>query len=109
MGTFYLYYMTVMTFMGNGLLLLQIARLILNKLKARDAFTTREELMAWVNVPYDIGYESATHMTCMIIAFSYVITTPVVCVLGALYYNIRYFVDKYNLLCLFYIPFESKG
>jgi hypothetical protein len=83
--------------------------LIVNKLKARDAFTLREELLAWANAPFDMGYQSATHLNVMVIAFSYVITTPIICVMGALYFNIRYFVDKYNLLCLFYIDFDSKG
>lgn len=59
-------------------------------------------------MPFDIAYNSATYLTVMIIAFSYVITSPLTCVLGAVYFNIRYFIDKYNILCLFYVDYESK-
>ena len=109
MGNFFLVYITTMVFIQNGFNLLQAGRLIVTKLKERDATTRREEILAWSNEPFDVSYNSATHLTIMIIAFSYVITVPLCCIMGALYYNLRYFIDKYNVCCLFYVDFESRG
>ena len=109
MGNFFLIYLTTMLFIQNGFNLLQVGRLIGSKLAERDATTRREEILAWSNVPFDVSYNSATHLTVMIVAFSYVVTAPLCCIVGALYYNLRYFIDKYNICCLFYIPFESRG
>jgi len=40
---------------------------------------------------------------------AFLISVPLVGLIGALYFQVRYFIDKYNFVCMNYIEFESKG
>lgn len=65
--------------------------------------------MAWANNPFDLPYYQAWYLVIMMISLSYVTVAPIVTLMGAVYMNMRYQVDKYNICTLFYFDFESKG
>ena len=65
--------------------------------------------MAWANRPFDVPYYQAWYLVICMISFCYVTVSPIVTLCGAVYMNLRYEADKYNIATLFYFDFESKG
>ena len=41
--------------------------------------------------------------------FIYAIISPSICLLGAVYFGLKYFIDKYNLTVLYPKEYESNG
>jgi len=109
MGLQFGLFIGLMSFAWMGFWLLQIPLLIVRMLNAKLACTPRSEAMAWANRPFDVPYYQAWYLVVTMIAFSYVTIAPVVTLIGAIYMNQRYWVDKYNICTLFYFDFESKG
>jgi hypothetical protein len=98
-----------MSFLALGSWLLRAGLYFVRTLNAKMAYTDRDKALAWATTPFDVPKEMAKYLTVMIVAFAYVIISPLTCLLGAFYFNMRYFIDKYNICCVFYFDFESKG
>lgn len=109
MGNLYLTYVTVMLFAGNGLLLLQPGRWIRSKLKEKEAATSEEKAFAWANRPFDFMQAYATNLTMFLMSLSFLVINPLISLMGSMYFNIRYLIDKYNFCCINYVEIESKG
>jgi len=109
MGLDFLSYLSGMAFLTLGFWLLQAGTLISRFIKDKTAVTDRDRAMAWATNPFDVPKNMALFLTIMIISMAYVNIAPLVTLMGAVYFNIRYFADKYNISTLFYFDFESKG
>ena len=109
MGEFFLYYVTANAFVSNGYLILNGDVLLYRRAKYADSYTERDKMLVWATRPWATDWYLASFISVFMISFAYVAIAPLVCVAGALWANVRYFTDKYNLLCLFYVDHESRG
>lgn len=109
LGLNFLVYLTGMAFITMGSWLLRAGTLFKRLFKAKMAVTERDHAMAWAQDPFETPKYQAMYLTIMIISMAYVNIAPLVTLMGAIYFNIRYFVDKYNISTLYYFDFESKG
>ena len=109
MGIDFFHYLTGMAFLALGFWLLQAGTLFGRLFADKMAVTPRDHAMAWAQKPFDVPKFMALYLTIMIISMAYVTIAPIVTLMGAIYFNIRYFIDKYNISTLFYFDFESKG
>ena len=109
LGTFFMYFNINQAFLSNGFVLLAIGRIINTVLKKRNAASEKEKDLIWVLKDFDTAKEYAIWLTVMIVSVGYVVTVPLVAVFGALYFWLHYMIDKYNMLTIYYINFESYG
>jgi hypothetical protein len=58
---------------------------------------------------FDIAFNIAINQTVYTVTFIYAIISPMICLLGAAYFCIKYTIDKYNLTVLYPKDYESNG
>lgn len=113
-GQFFCVFMAQMAFIANGLDLLQVGRLVLIKYSQFMAVTKEEKEKAYIVTSTQPPYYSFTmnytiSLTSFLTILTYSIVFPVILPIGFVYFTIRYYVQKYNMLCLFAIPTEGQS
>lgn len=78
-------------------------------MKNKNAASEKEKDLVWVLNEFDTAKFYAIWLTVMIVTMGYLVTVPLVAIFGAIYFWIHYSFDKYNMLTIFYINFESNG
>jgi hypothetical protein len=58
---------------------------------------------------FDIGFNIAINQIVYTVTFIYAIVSPTIALLGAMYFGIKYVIDKYNLTVLYPKDYESNG
>jgi hypothetical protein len=58
---------------------------------------------------FEIGYSIAFNQVVYTIVFLYSLISPIITLFGALYFTIKYFVDKYNLTHVYPKNYDSRG
>jgi hypothetical protein len=58
---------------------------------------------------FDIAFNIAINQTVYTVTFIYAIISPMISLLGAFYFAIKYTIDKYNLTVLYPKDYESNG
>lgn len=58
---------------------------------------------------FEVSFSMAFNMIIYIIVFLYSLIAPIITLVGALYFTIKYFVDKYNLTVVYPKNYDSKG
>lgn len=58
---------------------------------------------------FELGFNIAFNMVIYLTIFLYSLISPIIVLIGALYFTIKYYVDKYNLTVLYPKNYDSKG
>lgn len=58
---------------------------------------------------FELGYNIAFNMIIYLTVFLYALISPIITLIGALYFTIKYYVDKYNLTVVYPKNYDSKG
>lgn len=58
---------------------------------------------------FEMGYSIAFNQVVYTIVFLYSLISPIITLFGALYFTIKYFVDKYNLTQVYPKNYDSRG
>jgi hypothetical protein len=58
---------------------------------------------------YDFGYNIAFTQIMYCIVLIFAIVAPLITIFGSLFFTIKYFIDKYNLLYVYPIEFQGQG
>jgi hypothetical protein len=58
---------------------------------------------------FDLGYEIAFNQIVYTMVLLYCLITPAISILGAIYFTIKYFIDKYNLTVVYPKSYDSRG
>ena len=112
-GQFFCVFMSQLAFMANGLDMLQAGRLVSIKFSEFMALTAEEKEKAYIVSVTQPPYYSFTmnytiSLTSFLTILTFSIVFPLILPIGLVYFIIRYYVQKYNMLCLFAIPKEGQ-
>ena len=58
---------------------------------------------------FEVSFGMAFNLMIYIIILIYSLVNPIITIVGALYFTIKYFFDKYNLTVVYPKNYESKG
>jgi len=58
---------------------------------------------------FEVSFGLAFNLIMYIIIMLYSLVNPIITIVGALYFTIKYFFDKYNLTIVYPKNYESKG
>jgi hypothetical protein len=118
-GQFFTVFMAQMAFLWNGMDLLQGGRLVGIKIAEAMAITNEEKEKAYIvrgNQPpyYSFTMNYTISLTSFLTVLTYSVTFPIILPIGLVYFCLRvrcmqFFVQKYNLLCLFAVPMEGQN
>ncbi|TDL20250.1 DUF221-domain-containing protein [Rickenella mellea] len=107
------FFLSYVILQGLGIMPLQLLNLgvIIPRLLFRIFITRTPRDFAELNAPpminYGVVYPQA--ILVFVVTLLYSIIQPVILIFGAVYFGIGYVVYKYNLLFVFYKPYESQG
>lgn len=103
-------YIVQVTFLSNSIQLLALPQFILKKLRILIAQTDYEKFYASLIKKYfDYGFNYSFSITVFVLTLCFSTTIPLIAPFGCLFFYIKYFVDKYNLLFVYPVEFESHG
>ena len=92
-----------------------MSKIAYSKLYANDAdyenFKKKNELQGQ-DIDYsrfEVSFGIAFNLIIYTILMIYSLVNPIITIVGALYFSIKYFFDKYNLTLVYPKNYESKG
>lgn len=107
---FFMRYIIQVTFISNCFQLLALPQYFVKKFRVFIASTDYEKFYASLIKKYfDYGYNYSYSITVFILTLTFSSTIPLILPFGALFFYIKYFIDKYNLLFVYPAEFESHG
>ena len=107
---FFLRYAIQVTFISNGIQLLALPQFFVKKMRVILASSDYEKFYAsMIKKYFDYGYNYSFSITVFILIICFSTTIPLITPFGALFFYIKYYIDKYNLLFLYPAEFESHG
>ena len=107
---FFLRYAIQVTFISNGIQLLALPQFFVKKMRVLLASSDYEKFYAsMIKKYFDYGYNYSFSITVFILIICFSTTIPLITPFGALFFYIKYYIDKYNLLFLYPAEFESHG
>ena len=107
---FFLRYAIQVTFISNGIQLLALPQFFVKKMRVLLASSDYEKFYAsMIKKYFDYGYNYSFSITVFILILCFSTTIPLITPFGALFFYIKYYIDKYNLLFLYPAEFESHG
>lgn len=62
-----------------------------------------------MNVYFDIAYNQALTISVFAMVFVFSTSVPIILPFGAMYFFLKYTIDKYNIVCVYPLEFESHG
>lgn len=103
-------YIVQVTFLSNSIQLLALPQYLMKKLRILLARTDYEKFYASLIKKYfDYGFNYSFSITVLVLTLCFSTTIPLIAPFGCLFFYIKYFVDKYNLLFVYPVEFESHG
>lgn len=108
-GYFFSNFIVHQTFIKSGMDLLTPLRLLEIKITQISALSSEEKLLAYQAPEFNWSSQFAITLTNLVIILSMGIIYPVMLGLGVMYFFMRYFVNKYVLLCVCYINHHQVG
>jgi hypothetical protein len=107
---FFLRYAIQVTFISNGIQLLALPQFFVKKMRVLLASSDYEKFYAsMIKKYFDYGYNYSFSITVFFLIICFSTTIPLITPFGALFFFIKYYIDKYNLLFLYPAEFESHG
>ena len=107
---FFLRYAIQVTFISNGIQLLALPQFFVKKMRVLLASSDYEKFYAsMIKKYFDYGYNYSFSITVFMLILCFSTTIPLITPFGALFFYIKYYIDKYNLLFLYPAEFESHG
>ena len=107
---FFLRYAIQVTFISNGIQLLALPQFFVIKMRVLLASSDYEKFYAsMIKKYFDYGYNYSFSITVFMLILCFSTTIPLITPFGALFFYIKYYIDKYNLLFLYPAEFESHG
>ena len=107
---FFMRYIIQVTFISNGIQLLALPQFFVRKFRVFLAKTDYEKFYASLIKKYfDYGYHYSFSITVFILTLCFSSTIPLIAPFGSLFFIMKYFIDKYNLLFVYPAEFESHG
>ena len=107
---FFLRYAIQVTFISNGIQLLALPQFFVKKMRVLLASSDYEKFYAsMIKKYFDYGYNYSFSITVFILIICFSNTIPLITHFGVLFFFIKYYIDKYNLLFLYPAEFESHG
>lgn len=107
---FFMRYIIQVTFISNCFQLLALPQYFVKRFRIFIASTDYEKFYASLIKKYfDYGYNYSYSLTVFILTLIFSSTIPLIVPFGALFFYIKYFIDKYNLLFVYPAEFESHG
>jgi hypothetical protein len=107
---FFLRYAIQVTFISNGIQLLSLPQFFVKKMRVFLASSDYEKFYAsMIKKYFDYGYNYSFSITVFMLILCFSTHIPLITPFGALFFYIKYYIDKYNLLFLFPAEFESHG
>ena len=123
---FFLRYLITSAFLSQGLILLDLPHWFSTWSQRRNESQDDEygKLKRRINVDsepeqkkekfrdqysFDIAFNIAFNQVIYTVVFIYAIISPTISLLGAIYFGLKYFIDKYNLTVLYPKEYESNG
>jgi hypothetical protein len=103
-------YIVQVTFLSNSIQLLALPQFFVKKFRVFIASTEYEKFYASLIKKYfDYGFNYSFSITVFVLTLCFSTTIPLIAPFGCLFFYIKYFVDKYNLLFVYPVEFESHG
>lgn len=103
-------YIVQVTFLSNSIQLLALPQFFVKKIRVFLASTEYEKFYASLIKKYfDYGFNYSFSITVFVLTLCFSTTIPLIAPFGCLFFYIKYFVDKYNLLFVYPVEFESHG
>ena len=107
---FFLRYAIQVTFISNGIQLLALPQFFVKKMRVLLANSEYAKFYAsMIKKYFDYGYNYSFSITVFMLIICFSTTIPLITPFGALFFYIKYFIDKNNLLFLYPAEFESYG
>ena len=107
---FFLRYAIQVTFISNGIQLLALPQFFVKKMRVMLASSDYEKFYAsMIKKYFDYGYNYSFSITVFMLTLCFSTHIPLITPFGALFFYIKYYIDKYNLLFLYPAEFESHG
>ena len=107
---FFLRYAIQVTFISNGIQLLALPQFFVKKMRVMLASSDYEKFYAsMIKKYFDYGYNYSFSITVFMLILCFSTHIPLITPFGALFFYIKYYIDKYNLLFLYPAEFESHG
>lgn len=107
---FFIRYAIQVTFISNGFQLLALPQIFVKKMRVFLAKSDYEKFYAsMIKKYFDYGYNYSFSITVFVLIICFSTTIPLITPFGALFFFIKYYIDKYNLLFLYPAEFESHG
>ena len=107
---FFLRYAIQVTFISNGIQLLALPQFFVKKFRVFLASSDYEKFYnSMIKKYFDYGYNYSFSITVFMLILCFSTHIPLITPFGALFFYIKYYIDKYNLLFLFPAEFESHG
>jgi hypothetical protein len=107
---FFMRYIIQVTFISNGIQLLALPQFFVRKVRVFLAKTDYEKFYASLIKKYfDYGYHYSFSITVFILTLCFSSTIPLIAPFGSLFFIMKYYIDKYNLLFVYPAEFESHG
>lgn len=108
-GNFFTIYIIHLAFLSNGFDLLQLARILRLQINLRGKITEQEKMRAYKPDRFNFGYHYAMSLTALLIIITFSIAYPLIVPFGLLYFVIKYYTHKYNMLCFYYVDQVTSG
>ena len=107
---FFMRYIIQVTFISNGIQLLALPQFFVKKFRVFIASSDYEKFYAsLVKKYFDYGYNYSFSITVFMLTLCFSTTIPLITPFGFLFFLLKYYIDKYNLLFLYPAEFESHG
>ena len=107
---FFLRYAIQVAFISNGIQLLALPQFFVKKMRVLLASSDYEKFyQSMIKKYFDYGYNYSFSITVFMLILCFSTTIPLITPFGALFFYIKYYIDKYNLLFLYPAEFESHG
>jgi hypothetical protein len=100
-GLFFTIFIMQMAFLKCGSDLLQIPKYVRVFFRQQRAVNERERLMAYEAYEFRWAYEYGVTINAFVIIMAFSVAYPLILPFGVLFYTMRYFTAKYNLLCFY--------
>lgn len=107
---FFMRYIIQVALISNGIQLLSLPIFFVKKFRVFLASTNYEKFYASLTKKYfDYGYHYSFSITVFILTLVFSTTIPLIVPFGCLFFVLKYYIDKYNLLFVYPVEFESHG
>ena len=107
---FFCRYIIQVTFLSNTIQLLAVPPFLMRKIRVLIARSDYEKIYAsMVKKYFDYGFHYSFALIVFLMTLIFSTTIPLVVPFGCLFFYVKYYFDKYNLLFFYPAEFESQG